>query len=230
VWLIDKYKKDSLDLNNNTTYAFDVNLSDTASYGSNRFTIVIRQDPALNVHLLNFAATKTVNGASLVWKTENEQNYTNFTVERSTDNGKNFVVLGGNLSDAASDYSFLDKAPSAVANWYRLKIEDLNGTISYSKTVMLMYANPGSKGIISNISVYPNPTTENINLTIKQTTENTAYSLRVTNNMGSVVKTANLNQSSWQSDVSGLLPGMYFITVLNKGDNTIVGQTNFVKL
>jgi len=48
--------------------------------------------------------------------------------------------------------------------------------------------------------------------------------------MGSVVKTANLNQSFWQSDVSSLLPGMYFITVLNKADNTVVGQTNFVKL
>ena len=230
VWLIDKYKKDSLDLSNNRTYAFDVNLSDTASYGSNRFSMVIRQDPALNVHLLNFTATKTVNGASLVWKTENEHNYTNFTVERSTDNGKNFVVLGGNLSDASGDYSFLDKAPSATTNWYRLKIEDLNGTISYSKIVILTYGNPGSQGIISNITVYPNPTTESVNLTIKQTTVNTNYNIRVTNNMGSVVKTANLNQSFWQSDVSSLLPGMYFITVLNKADNTVVGQTNFVKL
>jgi hypothetical protein len=230
VWLMDKYKKDSLDLSNNTSYAFNVDLADTASYGSNRFTMVIRQDPALNVHLLNFATTKTASGAAVVWKTENEQNYTNFTVERSTDNGKSFVVLGGNISDASGDYSFLDKAPPAAANWYRLKIEDLNGTISYSKTVILMYTNPGSQGLISNISVYPNPTTESVNLTIKQTAVNTTYNIRVTNNIGNVVKTANVNQSSWQSDVSGLLPGMYFITVLNKTDNTIVGQTNFVKL
>jgi len=43
VWLMDKFMKDSLDLRNNSSYIFNVNLSDTASYGNNRFTIVIRQ-------------------------------------------------------------------------------------------------------------------------------------------------------------------------------------------
>jgi hypothetical protein len=230
IWLMDRYKKDSLDIRNNSTYIFTIDLSDTASYGRNRFTIVIRQNPALGTHLLNFAATKTTDGAEIIWKTENEQNYTNFTVERSSDNGKNFVVLGGFLSDAGKNYSLLDKNPPAAADQYRLKIEDLNGEISYSKIITLMYANSNNHTIISNISVYPNPTTERVNLAINQTSSNTAYNIQMTNNMGSVVRTATLTQPTWQSDISKLLPGIYFITVRNKNDNSIAGRTSFVKL
>jgi hypothetical protein len=42
IWLMDKYKKDSLDFRHNPTYAFDLIESDTSSYGSRRFSIVLR--------------------------------------------------------------------------------------------------------------------------------------------------------------------------------------------
>ncbi|WP_295675101.1 hypothetical protein [uncultured Mucilaginibacter sp.] len=101
IWLMDKFNKDSLDMRHNPTYAFDIT-TDTNSYGSKRFQLVIRENQALMVHLLNFTATKAQNGAQAVWVTENEQNYTNFTVERSTDGGKTFPILGGYASSAQS--------------------------------------------------------------------------------------------------------------------------------
>ena len=103
VWLLDLHKKDSLDMRHNSTYAFDLDLNDTTTYGNNRFKIIIRQNPALALRLLNFAAAKATNGAQITWKTENEQNYTNFTVERSTDNGITFDALGGFLSSAVGN-------------------------------------------------------------------------------------------------------------------------------
>jgi len=141
VWLLDNYKKDSLDLKHNDKYIFDVDLSDTASYGSNRFRVIIRQDPALGVHLLDFAAAKATGGSQLTWKTENEADYTNFTVERSTDNGKTFDALGGFVSTDQSAYNFTDKNPLITTDYYRLKLEDVDGTISYSKVIPLMYGN-----------------------------------------------------------------------------------------
>ena len=98
VWLMDAYNKDSLDMRHNQTYKFDVRIADTNTYGSNRFKLVIRQDPALGVHLLKFAAAKAPIGAQVVWNTENEENYTNFTVERSSDGGVTFTDLGGFVS------------------------------------------------------------------------------------------------------------------------------------
>jgi len=108
IWLMDAYKKDSVDFRNNPVYSFNISKSDAASYGSNRFTMVIRQNPALGVQLLNFDATKASDGAEVIWKTVNEQNYTNFTVERSTDGGVTFNVLGGFVSSALGTYSFLN--------------------------------------------------------------------------------------------------------------------------
>ncbi|MGZ3879241.1 MAG: beta strand repeat-containing protein, partial [Mucilaginibacter sp.] len=58
IWLMDAYKKDSLDMRHNNTYSFDVIKSDTNTYGSKRFSLVIRQNPAYAYRLLNFTASK----------------------------------------------------------------------------------------------------------------------------------------------------------------------------
>jgi hypothetical protein len=42
IWLMDSYKKDSLDLRQNPVYAFNIYNADTTSFGSNRFKLVIR--------------------------------------------------------------------------------------------------------------------------------------------------------------------------------------------
>jgi hypothetical protein len=135
VWLMDNYKKDSLDFRNNPNYNFNLYLADTNSYGSKRFSLVIRQNKALAVHLLNFTAVKATGGIQTTWVTENEFNYTSFSVERSTDNGATFSSLTSLTSAAAGTYTFLDKAPASGTDTYRLKLTDLNGTVIYSTAV-----------------------------------------------------------------------------------------------
>ncbi|MFI5137487.1 MAG: YDG domain-containing protein [Sphingobacteriales bacterium] len=244
IWLMDKYKKDSLDIRNNTTYKFNINLSDTGSYGNNRFNLIIRQNPALGVHLLSFKADKATGGAQVVWITENEENYTNFTVERSTDNGATFSVVGGFASNALGTYSLLDQNPVTGANQYRLKLEDLNGTVTYSSIVTVMYGT-GSETLAKNsINIYPNPVKSTLNLTITppfasgatQTggpvsrPSTTVYGIRIVNTLGSVVQSANTAQVTWQTDVSSLTPGTYILQVVNNYDNSVVGKGTFVKL
>ncbi len=43
IWLKDSYKKDSLDFKQYPSYAFNINKSDSASYGSHRFTLVMHE-------------------------------------------------------------------------------------------------------------------------------------------------------------------------------------------
>ncbi len=257
IWLMDKLKKDSLDIRNNSTYVFDVNTSDTTTYGDNRFELVIRQNPALMVHLLSFGATKATAGAQVVWTTENEENYTNFTLERSTDGGANYSVLQGVAASAQGTYNFLDKNPVLGANSYRLKIVDINGTISYSNVVTLMYAN--TTGIVaSNIRIYPNPASNLINLAIDQSSRSNnisaitgvsgllsnslnpglsfttgtsaAYDVKIVNMKGTIVKTASTAQPSWQQNVGDLSPGTYVISVVSKADGKVVGSGTFIKI
>jgi len=231
IWLIDKYKKDSLDIRANSIYTFDVNLSDTNSYGGNRFILVIRQIPALNVHLLNFTASKTADGTQVEWKTENEQNYTNFTVERSSGDARIFAVVGGVVSNGAGSYYILDSKPLTGANNYRLKMEDLNGTITYSNVIRVFYAGPGNRtDIFNSLSVYPNPTAGPVNLTVNQPGVKSPLVIRIMNNMGALIKESASLQTSWQTDLSSLRPGVYLIQVLTKSGNSLVGKTTVVKL
>ena len=254
VWLMDAYKKDSLDMRQNKTYAFDVALADTNSFGSKRFSLVIRQDPALGIHLLNFTAIKATGGAQLTWTTENEQDYTNFTVQRSSDGGLNFGALGSIASGSLGKYSFLDSAPPVAADEYRLMITDLNGVTSYSNIVTLSYGN-GLNPTVANIIIYPNPSAAVINVTINQATGqqpvissiaatglsaftptsqtvagSPSFSIKIVNLTGIVIQTAAINQNTWQSNTSALLPGPYIIWVFDNRNNKLVGTGTFVKL
>ncbi|MFI5137035.1 MAG: beta strand repeat-containing protein [Sphingobacteriales bacterium] len=251
-WLMDKYKKDSLDIRNNTSYVFNIDVHDTATYGPNRFSIVIRQNPALGVHLLDFTAKKTIDGAQVTWVTENEQNYTNFTVERSTDGGLNYMDLAGVTSAALGTYSYLDKAPPIATDRYRLKVEDLNGTVTYSNAVTLIYGN-GNNLITSNISVFPNPATSVINLALDQYSDGSvaaqpaskiaalngaanqtatvqSFGIKIVNIAGAVVMSAKTSSPTWQDNIGNLLPGTYVIQVVNNNDNKVVGKETFIKL
>ena len=139
IWLKDNYKKDSLDFRNNPAYTFNLSKTDTASYGSNRFTLVVRQNPALQVHLLAFNAAATATGTLITWKTENEANYTTFTAQKSTDGGQNFTSLSSIVSSGIANYSFTDKTQANGTYQYRVMMKDLNGVTSYSAVQTVNY-------------------------------------------------------------------------------------------
>jgi sugar lactone lactonase YvrE len=231
VWLKDAYKKDSLDVKHNTTYAFNVLLSDTSSYGNKRFSLVIRQNPGYAYRLLDFNGHKDSQQIQLAWKTENEANYTYFTLERSTDGGKHFEVLASVPATGIGNYSFIDKFPVKDENQYRLKQEDMNGVISYSKIVSIMYTFASNSIEDEIVSVYPNPASSSINVVINKAIGAAgAYHITITNSMGGVIKSAVSSQPDWKGDVSRLLPGTYFIQVINEKDKSKVGQSSFIKL
>ena len=232
IWLKDAYMKDSLDIKDNPTYNFNILHSDTNSFGDHRFSLVIRQNPALMVHLLSFNAIKATGGDNVLWTTENEANYTNFAVQRSTDGGTTFTTIDALVSSSLGAYSYLDSKPVQGANSYRLQLTDLNGNITYSNVVTIMYANTGNQIALNGFMVYPNPTAGAVNLSINQPTANAsaAYTIQIVNNLGVVLKTAQSSSPQWQTDVSALNPGTYFITVMNTSTNTLVGRTAFVKL
>jgi trimeric autotransporter adhesin len=233
VWLMDNYKKDSLDMRHNSTYSFKITVSDTNSYGANRFSLVLRQNPGYAYRLLNFTAAKvtsTTPQVQLTWITENEQNYTGFTVERSTDNGKTFTVVGGLTGDAAGNYGLTDKTPVTGINLYRLKSVDINGNITYSYIVPISYSDLSNNLTKSNINVYPNPASSIINLAITADLNTQSnYNIQITNSTGLVVKQATSAQPNWQSTINDLLPGTYVIKVLNSKNGTLVGDSKFVK-
>ena len=86
---------------------------------------------------------------------------------------------------------------------------------------------------ISNVAiyVYPNPVSTTLNLVINNgANKQGSYNITITNNTGLKIKTATTSQPEWSSYIGNLLPGNYFIQVINNNDNTVVGSNKFVKL
>ncbi len=231
VWLKDAHNKDLVNMRTTASYSFAIDTADTTTFGSSRFSLMILQDPALAYKLLSFDATKAGNDnkqVQLTWKTKNEENYTNFTVERSNDNGKHFDIVGGMLSSGVGSYSLVDKDPLKGHNLYRLKQLDFNNTATYSNLVEIDFNGNNDSG---HLSCYPNPAFSDIHLSFDpKVPGKTSYDVKVTNSSGMIVRYAVITEPDWQANVSNLLTGTYLIQVTDKKDNSVVGQAKFVKL
>lgn len=228
IWLKDAFTGDSVNMRTTASYTFSIT-SDTSSYGSKRFVITMRENPSLAYQLLSFNAQKQGNNAVQVsWTARNEANYTSFTVERSNDGGKTYNGVGSLTSSGLGSYGLTDLHPLMGDNIYRLKSTDYNNTITYSNTVDIVFTGDGKSG---NVSCYPNPAVNTINLTIVPKTQaNTSYQIRTSNSTGLVVKNVVTTDTNWQNNIGNLLPGTYLVQVTDTKNNEFVGQTKFVKL
>ena len=108
--------------------------------------------------------------ATLNWETKMEQNSSRFEIERSADgNGWNTIGTVQAQGNAAltTDYSYADAKMLSGTNYYRLKMVDLDGTAVYSEVKALQ----GS--MISQLSFFPNPARDFVNVTLGGTSAGT---------------------------------------------------------
>jgi hypothetical protein len=228
IYLVDKLKKDSLDIGKYKTYAFNLVTTDTNTFGANRFELSINQVPASKYQLATFTAQKAPDGVLLTWRTRNEGNNYFFTLEKQQVNGTDYSPLYNILSNGGTIYKYTDKTPNTGNNVYRLKQVDLFGNITYSNPVNIYYDKSGTEGMFS---VYPNPTAETLNLNITYgltTTAATSYKLNIYDATGSLVMQKTSDANKWSENVSQFKPGIYIVEL--KGNSGIsLGKTKFVK-
>lgn len=117
---------------------------------------------------LSYFKGKDKNGfANLDWRTESEGNNKGFEVEKSYD-GLNFTKIGfvGSIGKSASpiNYSFVDKTPLSIIQYYRLKQVDRDGKFTYSKVIAL---NNTNKSVLNILSL-SNPFTTSLNIVFNQ--------------------------------------------------------------
>jgi hypothetical protein len=235
VWLIDNLTETRVNLRENPLYSFQIDKSDSTTFGKNRFRLSLTQNQTYAYKLLNFTADRVPNEPAkqvqLAWKSANEGNYTNFSVERSTDGGQTYQVVGWKHSDMQGSYGLQDDSPQAGLNMYRLRQEDISGNITYSPVVTVEYAELSNSVANNNINIYPNPAKSTINLSIVSAVAGPSnYKIRITSGTGLLVKEINSAQNYWQGNVSDLLNGTYIVQVINAKDQSLVGQSKFVKL
>jgi hypothetical protein len=176
-------------------------------------TITLASIGTLPVILSEFTAVLNSNKVDLAWTTQVEINSDHFTVQRSVDGGNKWQDLGtvaahGNYS-GTSNYSFTDANPASGVAQYRLLIVDLDKKSEYS-TIKIVRS-----GLITGVSVFPNPAHDYVNVSVAGT-ENNTLSIRLLNQAGQLLaekKVSNAGGSTVSLPVSTYPTGNYLIVV-----------------
>ncbi len=119
---------------------------------------IFKQLAALPLTLLSFTGKWLTQKVNLQWVVDHESDIDYYEVQRS-DNGINFEKIG--IMTAANTavqhtYNYDDLSLSKSLYYYRIKIVEQSGKVSFSQ-VLLLKANDASNGIA--IKIFPNPVT-----------------------------------------------------------------------
>jgi len=163
----------------------------------------------LPVKLSDVIAASVGTTVKVSWKSLSETNVTSYVVEGSAD-GVAFTAKGTVLAKGASDYSFVDVAPVAGANYYRIKEVDNSGNVSYSAVVSVK-----SSALATSLSIYPNPVVNKL-LKFSLNTNAANYTLKVTNILGQSFVSRTIAHNGGTASYNVSLPsnvkaGTYFV-------------------
>jgi trimeric autotransporter adhesin len=208
----------------NTGYYY----ADITVAGSRSITAPIwytRTANVLAVQLLSFNAVKKNNQVvDITWTAAKEETTQVYEVQRSA-NGAEYITLSSqpviNGHYVAEDTRAIDGL-----NYYRLKIVDKDGKITYSKVVTINFNT--AEG--NSFTVYPNPVHNNIQLSVHASSAGNA-SIIITDIYGRTVlaKDVQVQQGNkiLSLDASRVRSGTYFITLHLKNEKL---STTIVKL
>lgn len=114
----------------------------------------------LPIQLLSFTAQPQGNHVQLNWVVGTEINVSKYEVIYSS-NGTNFTPIGSQPAANSRNYSLVHTSPQAGLNYYRLKVTDIDGSVSYSEIRKVKFGKAGD-----NITLYPIPAKTFVNVTV----------------------------------------------------------------
>ncbi|MCW3110425.1 MAG: C-terminal target protein [Segetibacter sp.] len=228
--LKDEYlKKDSaIDLASSTIIPFTIT-SDSASFASNRFSIIFKNTAPPPAAYTEVKAYHKDKGIQVEWNTGSERDIDKYEVEKSVNNKKfNTVYSVAAQSDNALAHSyqwFDDKASSSLNNYYRIKITEKTGNIRYSSVVRV--TTDGNREITSSaVDIKENTSLQSSNI------EEGRYAINIYNNAGQKVYSGSVQYSGDKSLQTLLLKrkmasGWYIIQLTN--DKTRITKSILVQ-
>ena len=177
------HTKTPLNLNDTNRINFSIN-ADTSSASPYRFRVIFSTlAQPLTLTFTSFKAFQQNDNVDINWKTENEYNLKQYTLEKSTD-GINFLKASVIKAKNAivNNYSWVDNNPLAGESYYRIQVSPIDGKNEYSEVLKVTMP----KGF-SFIKAYPNPVQDN-NFNLQISNEPAGlYKLMLFNQFGSLV-------------------------------------------
>lgn len=165
----------------------------------------------LAVHIVSFNGTRNDETNTLSWKLENKQDFVKLDIERSYD-GTSFTSIFSTANIDLDNFS----EQSYTTSYYRLKITNKDGAITYSSIVVLKAK--GTYGFEISIKAYPNPFTDILTAVISSTVKDN-YTVRLTSVDGKVVYQkalqAKIGTNDLQINVSNIPSGVYLLSLVS---------------
>ena len=161
--------------------------------------------------------TATINPqkqAQLDWQVQ-EQNVVSYTVEKSVD-GRNFDIVATitGKGDGRNSYQFTESKTVTGATFYRIKQTDIDGKLSYSKTIQLFGES------IRTLSLYPNPATDHF--FIEGLQANKIYLVTIADVSGKTILVNSVVAGQNELFINALGKGVYLVKVTSAGSmNTL---------
>jgi hypothetical protein len=169
----------------------------------------------LPVRFIGFSVARQNNNALIQWSTSEEQNASNYEVERSEDGSKWNVIGSVNASGnsgTVKDYSYTDKNTFTKTVYYRIRQIDIDGKFSFTTVKALKATNSGNEVKISGAAG---------NVVLQFTNEvKSTVTVKVLNMNGQVITQQTLNQPIGQTILNSNLRGAYLVSITdNQGLN-----------
>ena len=184
---------------------------------------------ALPAAIANFKGIKTENSDVLTWTTTSELNNAAFTVLYSND-GKNYTPLTTVNSKATSgnsnvvlNYNAENLQPKLGHNYYKLEQIDIDGkSLINTQVVDLIWG-----ATASTISVYPNPTSNELNIDIF-TTKAENSTIKILDMSGRILKEIqtklSVGANSIHANIGEFATGIYTLQIFENNKITQVSK------
>lgn len=178
----------------------------------------------LPVKLMNFQGSVAGNKAQLKWSVADNETGNFFQVLRSTD-GRSFsesATLFVNGKAGAESYSFADSRELDAVTYYKLKIVNKDGSVSYSGIIALKSATtPGGSALV----ILQNPVVSTLNFNYTSATA-TQSQINIYSTTGVKVYSSSLAGQKGTNTVSlnldrHLAAGTYLLEVVNGSDRSV---------
>ena len=183
---------------------------------------------SLPVSLALFKASSSEKNVTLSWTSLQEINTRSFVIEKST-NGSNWQLIGSvpaaGFSSMATKYQFIDAAASEI-NYYRLKIVDIDGKTTYSNSLVIK-----SKNQAVNVSVFPNPAVNSVNISINHSLAQQGFTVSLLNHNGQLVLRRQIAEgtNALSLDLGNVKTGNYTMDIRFSGGITEIHKLVVVK-
>lgn len=166
---------------------------------------------------VNLIAVKSGNTAILNWTVSAERNVKSYTLQRSG-NGTQYTDVVSYAADGRTAYNKVDAQPLGGINYYRVRIENADVSISYSEVKMVRF---DAKGVVT---VFPNPATDNVNIQLPDNWQGHPARIDVIALSGQVLITKSLNAANQVEAIriDHLPAGIYHLRIAGNNKETII--------